>query len=162
MNNINKMIMESYRSSILKESDGIEVYRAGSLEGKGIIWFSTDEELSKEYGASNDVEVDQYNLEGLKSFPIRKSEIERTLTSLVLDIINFADGEGVNFDDEFIVYAKKVLKIKTTELQLFQLWDKYYEELKHILRYIGFNSIKTTEGGVVTYGVFDTENVVLK
>ena len=44
-------------------------------------------------------------------------------------------------------------------MKLFQIWDKYPTDLINLLKGLGFDSIKTTEGGKTTYGVFDKKHL---
>ena len=135
----------------------LKLYRAGSMD-VGIIWLATDKKLSAEYGAEHDIEVKEYSVNVKNSLPIRRAGLERTMEEFVLSIINYADSEKINITP-VIELAKRMIKIKTGKKKLFELWDKYYTDLKELLTGLGYDSIETKEGNVITYGVFDKKKV---
>lgn len=132
----------------------IKVYRAGDIVDGRIIWSTVDYDLAAEYGADKDMKVETYILNVKNSIPIRKAEIERSMKEFVIDIINYAYKEDIDLDPVEKL-AEKLMKMKTDKVKLFELWDKYPNDLITLLTGLGFDSIKTKENGKTTYGIFD-------
>ena len=152
----NIIIFQSHEAVLFKAAE--TVWRAGGTEDRDIIWVSTVKDLADEYEAENYSSI-SYTINVNNPIDIRKSETERTMREFVTEIIEHAYSTGIDLDEAEGV-ATALMRKETDKLPLHELWDSYPKEIRALLASLGYDSIKTTEGGHNTYGVFDRESLI--